>query len=276
MSHDDQQNLPAPDPAAADHPADDVLAGFVDGTVSPDEAREVELHLAACDACSADVAAAREAHEALRAMPEVESPWAGGADQLVAAATAPAPAISIRERRGAGVRWRGTAAAALAAAAVVTGVVVLLAHGGSTKSPQLSAAAPALPSGGTPTVTQQSLYDLTRSLAASSGAYGAAQEATPAAAKTGAPIRQGPGSAPPQSLLASDAVGGIPCARRASAQPVSALAIYARTAEFDGKPVWVIGFVSAASPGQAAHVEVVAVTTSNCSVAFLARQPLAS
>jgi anti-sigma factor RsiW len=259
-----------------EHPSDEALGAFVGGTASPQEQAEIERHLAGCDACAQDVAAARGAREALRSVSEVDSPWTDDVESLVAAATSPAPAVGIRERRGASVRWRGTAAAALAAAAVLTGVIVLLAHGGSNKSPQLSAAAPARPAAGARTVTQQSLFDLTRSLASSPNTtanFGASEGAPGPATTSG--IRK-PNTSPSASLLAADAVGGIPCARRASAQPVSALAIYAQSATFNGKPVWVIGFVSAASPGGAAHVEVVAVTTSDCSVAFLARQPLAS
>ncbi len=267
-------------PAEAVHPTDDVLAAFVDGTASPEERRLVERHLPACAACTTDVAAARNAHAALRSLPEVDSPWTdSGVEPLVAAATEPPPAIRIRERRGARIGWRGTAAAALAAAAVLTGVVVLLGHGSSNNSPALSAAAPPRAAAGTQAVTQQSLYDLTRSLAAAGAgtpAERAHQGASATAAATGGGAFGSEGSSPTPTLLAPDAVGGIPCARRASAQPVSAVAIYARTATFNGKPVWVIGFVSAASGGQVAHVEVVAVTTNNCSVAFLARQPLAS
>jgi hypothetical protein len=57
---------------------------------------------------------------------------------------------------------------------------------------------------------------------------------------------------------------------------VSAVAVYAQTAMFDDERVWVIGFVSESSPGGAANLELVAVTTKDCSVAFLTRQPISS
>src|SRR5262249_8354018 len=86
-------------PADAGHRVDEVFAAFVDGSADAEERQEVERHLAGCGACTADVAAARHAHNALQGIPEVDSPWTGGVDPLVAAATAPAPATSIKERR---------------------------------------------------------------------------------------------------------------------------------------------------------------------------------
>ena len=266
-------------PAEASHPGDDVLAAFVDGAASPEEAAEVERHIAGCASCAADVAAARSLRDALGDVPEVDTPWSEGVEPLVAVATAPAPAVSIRERRGHRIGWRGTAAAAFAAAAVLTGVVVLLGNGSAHKGSSLSAAAPTNGAGGAPTVTQQTLFDLTRSLAASGSQpaeFGPSGEGGASAAATAPGNVHATTRVPPAPSLAPDAVGGIPCARRATAQPVSAVAIYAQTAMFDGKRVWVIGFVSAAGPGHAAHVEVVAVTTDDCAVAFLARQPLSS
>jgi hypothetical protein len=292
---DDPRDADAPartdgaDPVMSDHITDEVLAVYVDGAASPQEAASVERHLAECPACRTEVDTAAGAMTALMAVPEVDSPWSErGVDPLVAAAVTPAaaPAVSIRERRGTRVAWQGTAAAALAAAAVLTGVVVLLAHGTGSGGHAESLAQPtAAAKGGLPIYSQDDLLNLTRSLAQSAGsgtAFGPETEA-PTGASSGAAVGGATSPASPQrgpvaiqTPLASDAVGGIPCARRASAQPVSAVAIYAQTALFDGKRVWVIGFVSESAPGSSANLELVAVTTDNCSVAFLTRQPIAS
>ena len=44
--------------------------------------------------------------------------------------------------------------------------------------------------------------------------------------------------------IAPDAAGGVPCARRVSGQPVSAVVIYAEIAIFQGQRVWVVGFLT--------------------------------
>ncbi len=273
------------------HP-DELLAAYVDGSASPDEAAEAERHLAACAACRSDVDAARAGLDALRGLPEVASPWEKQGDgSLVAAAVAgevletvpaapskpPPPVVNIRERRGSPVRWSGTAAAALAAAAVLAVIVVVLSHSGS--GVQSAGNAPTQAGGGSaapPTVTQKDLMDLTNSLATGKAPV------RPPGAPSGAPVRlstasgSGELATPVPAQLAADATSGIPCARRASAQPDSAVAVYAQLAVFDHQRVWVIGFLSSGPSGQQPRVVVVAVTVDNCSVVFLTREPLSS
>lgn len=55
------------------HP-EELLAGYVDGTLEPDERALVEAHLVGCDACELEIEQARGARGALRALPEEPVP----------------------------------------------------------------------------------------------------------------------------------------------------------------------------------------------------------
>ena len=86
----------------SDHP-EELLAGYVEGTLDSDERALVEAHLSTCDPCREEVALADEARTALGALPELEAP-------------AGIPLAVRRARRGIPPKaWRyvGTAAAAV-------------------------------------------------------------------------------------------------------------------------------------------------------------------
>lgn len=104
------------------HP-EELLAGYVDGTLDGDDRADVERHLASCARCAGEVAAARRARATLRALPTPVAPSevgsraigearAGGASTSRAASAAPA--------------WSRWAAGLAAAAAVVLGLVVVV------------------------------------------------------------------------------------------------------------------------------------------------------
>jgi anti-sigma factor RsiW len=59
------------------HP-DELLAGYVDGTASPQDLAAAEAHLATCEECRAEVALARRARAALRQLPRLGSPGLAG------------------------------------------------------------------------------------------------------------------------------------------------------------------------------------------------------
>ena len=61
------------DRTASAHP-DELLAGFVDGTLPAEERASVERHLAECARCAEEVSLAAEARSALRALPLLEAP----------------------------------------------------------------------------------------------------------------------------------------------------------------------------------------------------------
>ena len=55
------------------HP-EELLAGYVDGTLSAKERDAVESHVAECARCSREIALATSARSALRSLPEVPAP----------------------------------------------------------------------------------------------------------------------------------------------------------------------------------------------------------
>jgi anti-sigma factor RsiW len=125
------------------HP-EDLLAGYVDGVLSPAERAAVDTHLSGCDRCRHEVALATAARGALAALPEVPAP-AGVADRALAqAGVAPAPAASGPPR------WYRIAGIAAAAAAVALVLVVVLPNpkGGDEKALSADTAAGADAGGG--------------------------------------------------------------------------------------------------------------------------------
>jgi anti-sigma factor RsiW len=96
-----------PHSSAASHP-DELLAGLVDGTLTPAERAELQTHLEGCERCRAEVRQAESASRALRALPEVEPPWGLGR-----------PAVEEAKRRRRAHRFRRLAPAAGVAAAAI-------------------------------------------------------------------------------------------------------------------------------------------------------------
>jgi anti-sigma factor RsiW len=100
------------------HP-EELLAGYVDGTLSSTERAAVDTHVSGCDRCRHEVALAGAARAALTALPEVPAP-AGVADRALAeAGLARAPSSGPP-------RWYRIAGIAAAVAAVALVLVVVL------------------------------------------------------------------------------------------------------------------------------------------------------
>jgi len=97
------------------HP-EELLAGYVDGTLSPRERAGVEEHLASCARCSSEVEMATMATRALAALAAPPAPEGLGDAAIKASRGSPA-------RHAAAPRWHR--AASLAAAAAVIGLVVI-------------------------------------------------------------------------------------------------------------------------------------------------------
>jgi anti-sigma factor RsiW len=124
------------------HP-EELLAGYVDGTLSSDERAVVDAHLASCETCRDEVALAREAVRALASLEPQSVPFGVTGPIL-------AEAGKQHERRGAvwqRVRW-ATGIAAAAALVVVVGLNLVggddehvrgLASGGGTAVAPLAA-----------------------------------------------------------------------------------------------------------------------------------------
>jgi hypothetical protein len=161
-------------------------------------------------------------------------------------------------------------AVGLAAAASVAALVVFaLSNGGG----QVASTVPAATGGNTDAVaavTQDDLAALTARLAHGGSestplSLGADSRAPEAAASGGLEI-------PTSPTIAPEAAGGVPCARRASGQSVSAVVVYAEVAQFQGQRVWVVGFVTTPATGGTPRLELVAATTSNCTLVYVGRQ----
>jgi len=93
-----------------------LLTDFVDGTLGAAERADVQAHLATCATCRDEVAVARTARSALRALP-VATPPPGVADAAIAEASAQPTSIdTARPRSDPSTTRRWLAAAAVAAA----------------------------------------------------------------------------------------------------------------------------------------------------------------
>src|SRR5439155_16964287 len=68
-----QPTEPMSDRTASAHP-DELLAGFVDGTLPAEERATVERHVAECVRCADEVSLAAQARSALRALPLLKAP----------------------------------------------------------------------------------------------------------------------------------------------------------------------------------------------------------
>jgi predicted anti-sigma-YlaC factor YlaD len=108
-----------PHSSAASHP-DELLAGLVDGTLTPAERAELQTHLEGCERCRAEVRQAESASRALRALPEVEPPWGLGR---------PAVEESRKRRRAHRFRRLAPAAGVAAAALLLVGLAFAVLRG---------------------------------------------------------------------------------------------------------------------------------------------------
>jgi anti-sigma factor RsiW len=99
------------------HP-DELLADYVDGTLTTGQRADVEAHLTSCARCREEVSLASAGRRALRSARDVPVP-PGIADRAIAEAAAPADVDAARASRSP-QRWLGAAAA-------IAAVVVLLA-----------------------------------------------------------------------------------------------------------------------------------------------------
>jgi Putative zinc-finger len=277
---------PSPDPSGTGHP-DELLAAYTDGSASASEVAAADAHLAGCERCRAEVQVARRALLALRGLPELVTPWAGTGTiggsigksiagvgtppPQEAPSPSPSPVRSLADRR-ARSRSKVAALVGLAAAASVAAVVVFALHPGGSGS---SANAPEhlAETGGPPAITQAQLAALTAELSRDARNL----DAHPSfAAGSAAPVRKASVGLPlpAQPTIAPDAAIGVPCARRVSGQSISAVAVYAQDAVFDDERVWVVAFITTPSNGGPTRIEVVAATTSDCTLVYAARQTL--
>ncbi len=110
------------------HP-EELLAGYVDGSLSANERAVVDTHLAECARCRREVTLAASARSALASLAEVPAPSGVGARALQEAG----PALPSRQSGGP-PRWYRIAGAAGAAAAALLVITLTLPHIGRGSS----------------------------------------------------------------------------------------------------------------------------------------------
>ena len=247
------------------HP-EELLAGYVDGTLSSEDRAVVDAHLSSCERCRREVAQARVAVAALGGLPEAPAPSGLGARamaELGSGGGVPKTTSAPRWQR-----WAAPAAAAAAILLVATLVLPKIGGGGATSADGASASAPVTAVGsGTATLELSSenfqpdtlgalASDAVAKLAA--GAAGVQTEASGA----GSPARTaGPGAAAKATACIREAFQQVP------GTPVRLI-----EAKFQGQPAY-IGFY-AESPGVGQPVDALTVRVASvqgCEILHIAQ-----
>jgi len=253
------------------HP-DELLAAYLDGAASTTEREAVESHLARCSACRQDLDFARSGREALRSLPELDSPGLArtALPALITSAMedeAPVPIERQRARRRSGavlerVAWGVGVAAVLA---LLVGIVANL-NGSRAKQAVLPRAASSEPSSfaaippGTPTVVQSNVDYTEESLAALAREIGAS---TDSKALSAPEVTRSPAPTPAldtnRDLL--DPARALACLQQATGLGPEAYPTYLELASYNETPAYIGAFYSVVD---APHVLVVAVSVDGC------------
>jgi anti-sigma factor RsiW len=278
------------------HP-DELLAGYVDGSATPDERAVVDQHLATCAACQEEVQLATEARAALISLPELGAPGlaeAGvlalrraafqtvpadqpdGATGAEAAPTKPSriPATVPAEPRSRRPRVAWAQLAAAAPIVVVLGGLVAiplaLSHGGSKASrTALSGNAPEAAPSVLPLVDRGAKYsqDQLDVLARQLGT--AISRGSPSKGQLAAASPLPPPPTGPAVRDAAAASTAQQCVLSGSGAPDGAQLVYLERAEFMGTPAYIGGFLV---PNAKLNIMAVAVTQDGCQPLYSVRQ----
>jgi anti-sigma factor RsiW len=251
--------------ARTEHP-DELLAGYVDGSASPEERRAVDAHLAGCSECRGDLALAGAARGALASIPELEAP--GLADSGIDALRSRDGADELAERRETTRRrqWQ-VSWAALGAAAVVLAlfVVVPLALNGDSGGGPASLNAPAA----SPEVTASYPPVRDRGFDYNQGSVLAL------ARRLAVQTRRGErGDVLTSGEEASDASSSlvVQCLAQATGLPGDTVPVYIERARYRGTPAFVVAVLSEGA--NRSHLRVYAVSQQDCTFLFEADQPV--
>jgi hypothetical protein len=251
--------------ARTEHP-DELLAGYVDGSASPEERRAVDAHLAGCSECREDLALARAARGALASIPELEAP--GLAEKGIDALRARRGADELAERRETKRRrqWQVSWAALGAAAAVLALFVVVPQalnrdSGGGPASLNAPAASPEVTASYPPVrdrgfdYNQASVLALARQLA-------------------GQTLRGEGGGVRTSGEDSSDASStrAVQCLVQGTGVPPDTVPIYIERARYRGTPAFVVAVLN--EGGNRSHLRVYAVSQQDCTFLFEADQPV--
>jgi anti-sigma factor RsiW len=259
--------------ARTEHP-DELLAGYVDGSASPEERRAVDAHLAGCSRCRDELALAKTARAALVSLPELDAP--GLAVPGMEAMRAPGGEDQLAERRETRRRrqWQASWVAIGAAAAVLAlFVVVPLAlngdTGGGPASLNAPAASPEATSASYPPVQDRELDHNPASVLALARRLAGAQRRGELDNRTSG--RGTPLSGAPRVADVSSAEV-VQCAVQATGIPPETVPVYLETATYRGAPAFVVAVLSEGA--NRSHLRVYAVSQQDCTFLFEADQPV--
>lgn len=277
----------------ADHP-EELLAGYVDGSATPEERGAVEAHLVSCPRCRDEAILATAARSALASLPELDPPGLarqglpglpgrdlravpGKAGELTPVdREAERPTIP-RERR---IAW--VPALAAAAIVVIAGVIslpiLLRGGGGKATAPSKQNAPspsgsplPALVDQGT-TYTPATLNSLAKRLVPVARSAEGAPTSTPGATQPAS----GPGSSSGPLRVATGSAdqaasrGALDCLVTGGGLDPDAVPVYLEEATFKGVPAYVGAFVRT---GTRLNFVVVAVSRAACQPLYTLSQP---
>jgi Putative zinc-finger len=255
------------------HP-DELLAPYVDGSLSEEERADVSRHLERCARCSQEAGLASGARAAIRSIPDAIPPADLSEAAIEAAernarpeATTVVPLPRPVDRPG-WVRW-ATAAAGVAAAVIVASVVLPHIGTESSKDATRAAAAPAaeaVPQASAVEV-QDADYD-TPALEKLALAYRpAGAPSVPVAQETGGGVGTfGPSEAAPPRLAAVGVGAATACLSKAFGQPKGTL-VRLIQARYQGMPVFIGVYLASPGAGQPPNTAIADVAAiHDCSV----------
>jgi hypothetical protein len=283
------------------HP-DELLAGYVDGSATPDERAVVDQHLALCPTCREEVQLAADARAALISLPELGAPGLaeagvlalrraafqvlpsdrpGGASDTAPDPSAPdgPPAVTpIEPRARLRVAWIQLVAAA-AIVAVLGGLIaipVLLSKGGgkATQSAETTGPLPA-PAASTnlPKLIDRgaNYSDATLNVLAAQIAVSASERYAVGATdgSMAGVSRAAPAPTAPVLQDSSTASAALTCVIQGGGPPDGAKAIYLEQADVAGTPAYIGGFFI---PNAKLNVMVIAVSRDGCQPLYSVRQ----
>jgi hypothetical protein len=289
------------------HP-EELLAGYVDGTLSSSERELVDRHLEGCETCQEEVALAGQARAALATLPELGAPGLAeaGVDALRRRALAPVPgpepepqgvrsrarrqpaspaepAVDPRPRR-IRIAWAQLAAAA-AIIVVIGGLVaipILNSGSGGQASREAAGAAPSATGSALPqlvdrdaTYSPSDLEALAVQITKSAGYRASVDQTSGATPSPAALPAQPPGydlGLPPVHAGAAlaDSSDAVACLIQGGAPtPPDATPLYLEEAAVSGTPAYIGAFFTADSK---LHLTVVAVSREGCVPIYSVRQ----
>jgi hypothetical protein len=269
--------------ARTEHP-EELLAGYADGSASPDERRTVEAHLVGCSHCREELVLARTARAALTSLPELEGPGLTVADleapQSAGAAQPPVDEVATQRQARQNRRqrqWKGSWAALGGVAAVLVLLAVIplvLSKGSSLQSgsgndarraagPAEAAAYPVHDRG--IDYDQASVRALAEQLANNRGVRESGDSDTPSRALLSAPTPSG-------RIVDVASSRVVQCAIRGAGLPANTVPSYLEIARYQGTPAYVVAVLS--KGGSKSHLIVYVVSQQVCNFLFEADQPL--